>query len=459
VRAVAFTPDGKQLVSGGGDNTIRVWDVATEKELRVIKIIPENNQDRDKMGGQVMAMRLSSDGRIVYVVSEQVGAGSSKWLLSAWEVSSGKLLFQRDEQPGCPYGVFSPDGQRVVTARSIRDIAVPLVTDTVTGKPICSLPGVERLYFVPAFSSDCKLLAVLCFSGPQGCNARPMAPGDPSKGSHVHIFELATGTELRAWTVPDSVTCLAFSHDNRVLASSSRDAIRFWSVATGKELSQRSAHDVEANSLLFAPDGRTLAAALQDSTVLIWGLAAETRDAAMPAKELRPADLTALWADLASPDAPKGQAAVWTLAAAPRDSVPFLAKHLRPAVLPDDEQLTRWVADLDSVVFADREKATRELERQGEVAESRLRKALADNPSPEMRRRIEALLNKLQGPLTSPESLRSIRAIEVLEHISSPKTRNVLEALAKGPSEARLTREAQAALQRLKRLNSKTPER
>ena len=454
VRAVAFTPDGKQLVSGGGDNTIRVWDVATEKEVRVIKILPEHNPDRDKWGGQVMAMRLSSDGRIVYAVSEQVGVGGpSKWLLSAWAVGSGKLLFQREEQPGCPYSVFSPDGQRVVTVRSVRDIAVPAVTDTVTGKLICSLPGVERLYFVPAFSPDSKLLAVLCFSGPQGCNARPMAPGDPSKGSHVHIFELATGTELRAWTVPDSVTCLAFSPDNRVLASSSRDTIRFWSFATGKELSQRSAHDVEANSLLFAPDGQTLAAALQDSTVLIWGSASGTRDAAMPAKELRPSDLTALWVDLGSPDAAKGQAAVWALAAAPRDSVPFLAKHLRPAVLPDNEQLTRSIADLDSVVFADREKASRELERQGELAESRLRKALEDNPSPEMRRRIEALLNKLQGPLTSPESLPSIRAIEVLEHIGSREARQLLQKLADGAAEARQTREAKAALQRLERLN------
>jgi hypothetical protein len=171
----------------------------------------------------------------------------------------------------------------------------------------------------------------------------------------------------------------------------------------------------------------------------------------MPAKELPPADLTALWADLASPDAPKGQAAVWTLAAAPRDSVPFLAKHLRPAVLPDNQQLTRWIADLDSAVFADREKASRELERQGELAESRLRKALADNPSPETRRRIEALLNKLQGPITSAETLRSIRTVEVLEHIGSPEARQLLQKLASGAAEARLTRDAKAALERLDR--------
>src|SRR5262249_13844819 len=70
VRAVAFTPDGKRLVSGGGDNSIRLWDVATGKELRAINILPEHDPDRGKWGAQVMAMRLSPDGTIVYALSE-----------------------------------------------------------------------------------------------------------------------------------------------------------------------------------------------------------------------------------------------------------------------------------------------------------------------------------------------------------------------------------------------------
>jgi hypothetical protein len=185
--------------------------------------------------------------------------------------------------------------------------------------------------------------------------------------------------------------------------------------------------------------------------MLVWGLVPEIERAALPAKDLNAADLAALWADLGATDAAKGQAAVWNLAASPRDSIPFLAKNLRPAVPPDNEQLARWIADLDSAVFADREKATRELERQAELAEPLLRKTMAADPAPEVRRRIEGLLNKLPAPVTSGETLRALRAMEVLEHIATPGARQLLEKLAAGAPEARLTREAKAALDRLQR--------
>ena len=83
-----------------------------------------------------------------------------------------------------------------------------------------------------------------------------------------------------------------------------------------------------------------------------------------------------------------------------------------------------------------------------EAAEPALRNALEASPSPEARRRIEQLLAKLDGYGTSGEPLRQARVIECLEHIATPEARELLRKLAKGVSEARLTREAKAALQR-----------
>ena len=68
-----------------------------------------------------------------------------------------------------------------------------------------------------------------------------------------------------------------------------------------------------------------------------------------------------------------------------------------------------------------------------------------------MRRRAEGLLEKLRGPLTDAERLRSLRVVEVLEHAGTEQARRLLARLAGGAAEARLTREAKGAMQRLDR--------
>jgi hypothetical protein len=107
------------------------------------------------------------------------------------------------------------------------------------------------------------------------------------------------------------------------------------------------------------------------------------------------------------------------------------------------------MTDLDSDQFAVRAKATTELEQWSELAEAALRKALADQPSLEVRRRVQLLLERLDGPITSPERLRAMRAVEVLEHIDTPEARRLLEQLARGAPAALLTKEAKASLGRL----------
>jgi hypothetical protein len=69
----------------------------------------------------------------------------------------------------------------------------------------------------------------------------------------------------------------------------------------------------------------------------------------------------------------------------------------QPAAPADARQLARWIADLDSDAFKTRDAAVRELEKQGPAAEAALRKALAARPTPEARKRLTALLERLQG--------------------------------------------------------------
>jgi hypothetical protein len=85
------------------------------------------------------------------------------------------------------------------------------------------------------------------------------------------------------------------------------------------------------------------------------------------------------------------------------------------------------------------------------VAEPALTRALANDPSPEARRRIEQLLHQVTEERLYPtaDQLRAVRAVEVLERIGSPQARRVLAALAGGAPQAQLTVEAQTALERL----------
>jgi hypothetical protein len=167
-------------------------------------------------------------------------------------------------------------------------------------------------------------------------------------------------------------------------------------------------------------------------------------------RPLSPEEVQRYWVALAGADAEAAADAIGYLAGAPaadQQTVPFLRKHLKAALAPDLKRLRSLIAELESDEFAVREKAQRELERMGEDAVPALRKALDSKPSAEARRRMESVLEK---PRTLPPgTLQAIRAVEVLENISTPGARRLLESLAEGAPEARLTQQAKASLERL----------
>jgi hypothetical protein len=91
------------------------------------------------------------------------------------------------------------------------------------------------------------------------------------------------------------------------------------------------------------------------------------------------------------------------------------------------------------------------LEKLGDVARPALRRVLEGKPNLEVRRRVEALLKKIEDGPPAAEEVGALRAVEVLEALGTAEARRLLEDLARGDKGARLTQEAGAALQRLGR--------
>jgi WD40 repeat protein len=161
--------------------------------------------------------------------------------------------------------------------------------------------------------------------------------------------------------------------------------------------------------------------------------------------------LDALWSDLADADAVKAYRSVWALTKMPKETTAYVGERLKPTAAPDAQKVERLVTDLNSDRFAVRDKANQELARLGGLVEPALRKALEANPSLETRQRIEKLLRGLLGPITLPETLRAVRAVETLELIGTGEAKALLAQYAAGAPLARLTQDAKEALARLER--------
>src|SRR5207244_10810736 len=130
-------------------------------------------------------------------------------------------------------------------------------------------------------------------------------------------------------------------------------------------------------------------------------------------KKLTPAELAALWDDLASKDAAAAGEAVAALANVPEQAMPWLREHLPPAAVPDADKVRALVAELASDKFAVRTRAEQELLQLGDLAAPALEQALAGKPSLELRRRAELLLATLkEGAINNEAMLRSLPARE-----------------------------------------------
>jgi dipeptidyl aminopeptidase/acylaminoacyl peptidase len=456
VSAVAWSPDGKHILTGSWDNGARIWDVATGKEVHRL----------DGHTAVVFGVAFSPDGKLVATASRDKA-------VRLWDSATGKEVRQLVGHTNDVFGVtFSPDGKQIATGSFD---ASARVWETATGKEVrrfeSAHPGITAVLFTPdgktlVGGSQTNSLYIWDLEKgkePRRCDGhtgyiypiaitqdgRTVATG--SYDSSIRMWEVATGKERRRIEQTGDIYAMTMTADGKTIFSTSgRDkAIHLWEAATGKERGKLEGHDNSIFRLALSPDGRRLASASEDHTVLVWNLKPEPKAGATAVK-LKPEELEALWVDLGSEDGNRAFDAINRLSASPSTAVEFLSGRLKPTIAWTEKvDVPHLIEQLDDDDFDTRERASAALEKLGQAAIPHLRREYEGKPTPEVRRRIEALLKKLGGDRTSAE-LRALRVVEVLEGAGGEEARKALEEIVKQASTPEAVSEARAALMRMK---------
>ena len=228
------------------------------------------------------------------------------------------------------------------------------------------------------------------------------------------------------------------------------NSVHLWEAATGTERCQLEGHDFGVSATAFSPDGKTLASASRDGTVILWDMKALPLADPEPTYASRE-EMESCWRELGQGDASLAYRSIRVLGRFPRLAVPVLQQRLQPLAPAQPEVIEKWVADLDSRNFKKREDAARDLALQCEIAEPLLRILLTKAYLPEAHRRLEQILGFAANGGQTPAQLQVLRSIEVLEGIGTVDAIASLETMASGDPRFAVTREAKAALARRKR--------
>ncbi|HEX8565308.1 MAG TPA: TIR domain-containing protein [Pyrinomonadaceae bacterium] len=235
--SVAITADGKLIVSGSFDKTIRVWETESGKCLSVLK---------DK-ANPVLSVAITADGKLIV-------SGSLDKTVRVWETESGKCLSVLKGHTDSPYGVgITADGKLIVSGSNDNTVRV---WETESGKCLSVLKGHTNYVRSVAITADGKLIV----SG--------------SWDTTIRVWETASRACLSVLRGHiDKVFGVAITADGKLIVSSSADnTVRVWETESGKCLSVLEGHTGNTYGVAITADGKLIVSGSLDTTIRVWDL-------------------------------------------------------------------------------------------------------------------------------------------------------------------------------------------
>ena len=237
VTSVAFSPDGKSVLTGGLNKIVRMWETVTGQPLGQPLVHPDG----------VQAVAFSPDGKTIVT-------GCLDSTARLWEAATGRPIGQPIAHQGDVRSVaFSPDCKTILTASTM----TARLWDAGSGQPVGQPLVHSGLVQSVAFSRDGKSIIT------------------GSLNKFAQCWDATTGGQIGGPIVhPDGVAEVTFSPDGMTILTAGWDGTaRRWDAAAGSPIGRPSVHSSRVSSVAFSPSGKTFVTGCSDGTVQLWDTA------------------------------------------------------------------------------------------------------------------------------------------------------------------------------------------